>query len=64
MKVICVDDERLLAEHVAKLCRELPGVEEAQAEDARARFEKACPDAEITMLQGNQPVYHYLISVE
>lgn len=31
MKVICVDDERLLAEHVAKLCRELPGVEEAQA---------------------------------
>ena len=31
MTVICVDDERLLAEHVAKLCRELPGVEEAQA---------------------------------
>ncbi len=29
MNVICVDDERLLAEHVAKLCRELPCVEEA-----------------------------------
>lgn len=29
MNVICVDDERLLAEHVAKLCRELPDVEEA-----------------------------------
>ena len=40
------------------------GVEEAEAETARERFEKACPDAEITMLQGNQPVYHYLISVE
>ena len=40
------------------------GVEEAQAEAARAKFEAACPEAEITMLQGNQPVYHYLISVE
>ena len=25
---------------------------------------RACPDAEITMLEGGQPVYHYLISVE
>ena len=40
------------------------GVEEAEAETAKARFEAACPEAEITMLQGNQPVYHYLISVE
>ena len=40
------------------------GVEEADAEAAQARFEKACPDAEITTLRGNQPVYHYLISVE
>ena len=40
------------------------GVAEADAEAAKARFEAACPEAEITMLQGNQPVYHYLISVE
>ena len=31
MKVICVDDEILLAEYVAKLCRELPNVEDAFA---------------------------------
>ena len=37
------------------------GVAEADAEAAKARFEAACPEAEITMLQGNQPVYHYLI---
>ena len=29
MKVICVDDEKLLADHVTKLCRALPMVEEA-----------------------------------
>ena len=39
-------------------------ISEADAEAAKARFEAACPEAEITMLQGNQPVYHYLISVE
>ena len=40
------------------------GVEESAAETARAKFEAACPQAEITMLRGDQPVYHYLISVE
>ena len=40
------------------------GVEEDQALAAQARFQTACPDAEITTLKGNQPVYHYLISVE
>ena len=40
------------------------GVQRADAEKALARFEANCPDAEITMLEGNQPVYHYLISVE
>jgi uncharacterized protein len=40
------------------------GVDEAQAEQALALFQSACPDAEITMLEGGQPVYHYLISVE
>ena len=40
------------------------GVDPDQAEQALALFRTACPDAEITMLEGGQPVYHYLISVE
>ncbi len=40
------------------------GVDEAAAEAAVARFQAICPDAEITLLSGGQPVYHYLISVE
>ena len=40
------------------------GVDPDQAEQALAMFQTACPDAEITMLEGGQPVYHYLISVE
>jgi len=40
------------------------GVDLDQAEQALALFQTACPDAEITMLEGGQPVYHYLISVE
>ena len=40
------------------------GVDPDQAEQALALFQTACPDAEITLLEGCQPVYHYLISVE
>ncbi|MBP3318710.1 MAG: DAK2 domain-containing protein [Ruminiclostridium sp.] len=40
------------------------GVDHAAAKAAAARFEAACPDAEISVLEGGQPVYHYLISVE
>ena len=40
------------------------GVDPDQAEQALALFQTACPDAEITMLEGGQPVYYYLISVE
>ena len=40
------------------------GVDQAQAQQAQAKFQAACPDAEITTLEGGQPVYHYLISVE
>ncbi len=39
-------------------------VSEADAEQAKARFAAICPDAEITLLEGGQPVYHYLISAE
>ena len=61
--------DRLAAESAAKDAEFISifygeGVEESEAEEAKARFEAACPDAEITMLQGSQPVYHYLISVE
>ena len=40
------------------------GVDQAQAQQAQGKFQAACPDAEITTLEGGQPVYHYLISVE
>ena len=40
------------------------GVQEADAQQALAQFQEACPEAEITVLEGGQPVYHYLISVE
>ena len=29
-----------------------------------ARFQAACPDAEISVLSGGQPVYYYIISFE
>lgn len=34
------------------------------AENARALFAAACPNAEISLLDGGQPVYSYLISAE
>ena len=40
------------------------GVREADAQQALGLFQTACPEAEITLLDGGQPVYHYLISVE
>ena len=35
-----------------------------QAEEALAIFREHCPDAEITLLAGGQPVYYYMISAE
>lgn len=35
-----------------------------QAAACAQRFEIACPDAEITVLSGGQPVYYYIISFE
>lgn len=40
------------------------GVEEKRAKKAQNIFEKHCPDAEINLICGNQPVYYYLISAE
>ena len=39
-------------------------VSEEDAQAAGKRFESACPDAEISVLSGGQPVYYYIISME
>ncbi len=39
-------------------------INEAQAEEAVAIFSEICPDAEINLINGGQPVYYYLISAE
>ena len=57
MNVICVDDERLLAEQVAKLCRELPGVEEAYpfSQPARALEWLESHPADLALLDIDMP---------
>ena len=39
-------------------------VTEEQAGEALAIFQRLCPNAEITLLSGGQPVYYYMISAE
>ena len=39
-------------------------ITEAQAEEAREAIAVKLPDAEITVINGGQPVYYYIISVE
>ena len=39
-------------------------VSEEDARKAGERFAAACPDAEISVLSGGQPVYYYIISME
>ena len=39
-------------------------VTEEAAQAAGARFQAVCPDAEISVLSGGQPVYYYIISFE
>jgi len=39
-------------------------VTEEQAQEAERIFSQACPNAEITLLFGGQPVYYYMISAE
>ncbi len=39
-------------------------IDEKTAEKALKIFEKACPNAEISLISGGQPVYYYLISAE
>lgn len=40
------------------------GVTEKQAQEVADQFLQYCPDAEISLLFGGQPVYYYLISAE
>ena len=35
-----------------------------EAEAAQALFTKACPETEVSLLSGGQPVYYYTISIE
>ena len=39
-------------------------IDERTAEKALKIFEKTCPNAEISLISGGQPVYYYLISAE
>ena len=39
-------------------------VSEEDAQAAGARFQTVCPNAEISVLPGGQPVYYYIISFE
>ena len=40
------------------------GVSQEEAEAAQALFTEACPETEISLLSGGQPVYYYIISME
>jgi len=39
-------------------------VSQEDAQKAGALFEAACPDAEVAVLSGGQPVYYYIVSME
>ena len=59
-----------LASHVAEDGREFvtlyTGVDTTPAvgQQALEIFQAACPDAEVTLVEGGQPVYYFLISAE
>ena len=40
------------------------GVTQEDAQRAEQRFADACPEAEVSLLRGGQPVYYYIISIE
>lgn len=40
------------------------GISEADAQHAEQRFIDDCPEAEVSLLPGGQPVYYYIISIE
>jgi dihydroxyacetone kinase-like predicted kinase len=40
------------------------GVSDEEAEAASVHFRTACPDCELSLLSGGQPVYYYIVSME
>ena len=66
--------EKTLAKQLCKAVKKLKpefitvyygaDVTEERAESLRAAFADAFPDAEVSLLNGGQPVYYYMISVE
>ena len=62
--------EKKLAEEAAEKEAEFvtlfygENVTEEQAGEAEAIFAQRCPDAELSVLPGGQPVYYYIISIE
>jgi DAK2 domain fusion protein YloV len=40
------------------------GVSDEEAEAASIHFRTACPDCELSLLSGGQPVYYYIVSME
>ncbi len=40
------------------------GVDEDRAQQALSLFEQTCPNCEVTLVAGGQPVYYYLVSLE
>ena len=40
------------------------GVSQEEAEAAQALFTEACPETEVSLLSGGQPVYYYIIAIE
>jgi len=61
---------RSLAEKVQELGKEYitiyygEDIQEAKAQEAVDIFAEICPDADVNLLGGGQPVYYYLISAE
>jgi DAK2 domain fusion protein YloV len=59
-----------LAEKIASEGKEIvtifygEDIDEKTAEKALKIFQKHCPDAEISLINGGQPIYYYLISAE
>ena len=61
---------KALAEKVCELGKEYITIyygedtTEADAQKAADMFAEICPDADVNLLSGGQPVYYYLISAE
>ena len=43
---------------------QVPAGKEGEARQAAEVFQNTCPEAEVVVLSGGQPVYYYIISME